>query len=123
MKQLSLLLLFSGTLMSVPPGVTEMWGQPPTITRSLRLDRLPKSDEVEKAAAAVHSDEIDEIRARLQRDADQYTVEMMNGNLSKEERDQAKWRLTNIQNHPYYTPRKTYVGSGGCLFEEGKRNY
>lgn len=105
MKSLTLLLIFSGTLHAMPPGA---WGppQPAPIKRTHRFGKDPiQEKDPNEEAETVQSVSVQEIKNRVRAGCIEYTGDMLNGNLSKQERDVARWRLTNLQAHPYYDPR------------------
>lgn len=94
---------------------TALVAQPPQITRTVRLDRLPYTDQVNAAAAEVHSTDTDTVKNRVQAGCIELTCTLLNGNLDKEERDTARWRLHNLQRHPYFNP-ETYQNHGAGRF-------
>ena len=135
MKHLALLLLFSGTMVAAPPNLGDWRSpRPEPIRRSHRFgdllrqgyegqERPTQEKNPDEEAEKVHSVSTEAIKNRIQAGCIEYTCVLLNGNLDKHERDVARWRLTNLKNHPYYDPHAYDCRDAGHFPHSGNDGY
>jgi len=121
MKQLALLLLFSGTMVAAPP-ILEDWGLPQP--EAIRIGETPTQTKDPNAEAEkVHSVSTEAIKNKVTAGCIEQTCIMLNGDLDKHERDAARWRLSNLKNHPYYDPAAYDSRGAGRFPHSGNDTY
>lgn len=113
MKSVALLVLLSGTIGAIPPIYLDKLSKPvetvPIETVKKKVTPVltaeegpPREKDVHQEALKVDHLNPKEISRSVQSGCIEYTGEMLNSNLTKEERELARWRLANLQRHPFF---------------------